>query len=117
MAAGDSEFGLNVDILGITLVHPYFWGCEPIGSEALQPEAKARSKRVLVCVAEKDVLRDRGRLYYVALGRSGWMGVVKIMETEGEGHGFHLIDLESHKAKDLINRLAAFYNRDKPHFL
>ncbi|KAE9600047.1 putative carboxylesterase [Lupinus albus] len=28
-------------------------------------------RRVLVCVAEKDVLRDRGWLYYNALGRSG----------------------------------------------
>lgn len=32
-------------------------------------------RRVLVCVAEKDMLRDRGWLYFEALGRSGWMGV------------------------------------------
>ncbi|MBA0612909.1 hypothetical protein Godav_013455 [Gossypium davidsonii] len=69
-------------------------------------------RRVLVCVAEKDVLRDRGWRYYEALGRSGWMGVVEIMETDGEGHGFHLNDLDCEKAKGLITRLAAFYNRD-----
>ncbi|XP_022766479.1 probable carboxylesterase 2 [Durio zibethinus] len=136
--AGDPKFGQNVQILGIALVHPHFWGSDPIGSEALDPARKAildrlwpfvcpsnpdnddprvnpvatdgpslvglGCKRVLVCVAEKDVLRDRGWLYYEALGRSGWTGVVEIMETEGEDHGFHLSDLECEKAKDLINR-------------
>ncbi|MBA0738246.1 hypothetical protein Gogos_011638 [Gossypium gossypioides] len=135
-----------IALLGIALVHPYFWGSEPIGSEALNQDGKAvldrlspflspanpdnndprvnlvstdgpslvglGCRRVLVCVAEKDVLRDRGWRYYEALGRSGWMGVVEIMETDGEGHGFHLNDLDCEKAKDLITRLAAFYNRD-----
>ncbi|XWS25645.1 hypothetical protein CRYUN_Cryun27aG0085600 [Craigia yunnanensis] len=150
IVAGDPDFGLNVQLLGIALVHPHFWGSDPIGSEALDPGRKAvldrlwpflcpsnpdnndprvnpvsingpslvglGCKRVLVCVAENDVLRDRGWLYYEALGRSGWMGVVEIMETEGEDHGFHLYDLECEKAKDLITRLAAFYNRDMPPF-
>ncbi|XVE70034.1 hypothetical protein DITRI_Ditri10aG0039200 [Diplodiscus trichospermus] len=150
IVAGDAEFGLNVPILGIALVHPYFWGSDPIGSEALDPNRKAivdrlwpflcpsnpdnndprinpvaidgpslaglGCKRVLVCVAEKDVMRDRGWLYFEALGRSGWMGVVEVMETEGEDHGFHLQELECEKAKDLITRLAAFYNRDMPPF-
>ncbi|XVE94864.1 hypothetical protein REPUB_Repub02eG0046400 [Reevesia pubescens] len=116
IVAGDPEFGLNVQLLGIALVHPHFWGSDPIGSEALDPARKAVLDRVLVCVAEKDVLRDRGWLYYEALGRSGWMGVVEITETEGEDHGFHLYDLECEKAKDLITRLAAFYNRDMPPF-
>ncbi|KAK8362447.1 hypothetical protein V6Z11_A03G104600 [Gossypium hirsutum] len=136
--SADPEFRLNVLLLGIALVHPYFWGSEPIGSEALNPDGKAvvdrlwpflcpanqdnndprvnpvstdgpslvglGCRRVLVCVAEKDVLRDR----------SGWMGVVEIMETDGEGHGFHLNDLDCEKAKDLITRLAVFYNRDMP---
>ncbi|OMO74824.1 Alpha/beta hydrolase-3 [Corchorus olitorius] len=149
IVAGDPEYGLNVPLLGIALVHPLFWGSEPIGSEALDPDRKAvmdklwpflcpsdpdnddprinpvagdgpglsglGCKRVLVCVAEKDEVRDRGWLYYEALGRSGWLGVVEIMETEGKGHGFHLHDLESKEAKDLISRLAAFYNRDIPY--
>lgn len=70
------------------------------------------SGRVLVCVAEKDVLRDRGWLYYHALGDSGWIGVAEIVETEDEDHMFHLNDLESQKAKDLIRRLGAFFNSD-----
>lgn len=148
MAAGNPDLGLNVRLLGVSLVHPFFWGSNPIGSEALHPDGRAavdwvwpfvcpsrpdnddpwvnpmvdgapslvglKCGRVLVCVAGKDILRDRGRLYYEVLGRSGWPGVVEIMETEGEGHGFHLFDMGSEKAKDLIRRLAAFLNRDLP---
>lgn len=69
---------------------------------------------VLVCVAEKDVLRDRGRLYYDLLSRSGRMGVVEIDETEDEDHVFYLNDLDGQHAKDFIRRLAAFFNRDMP---
>lgn len=65
-------------------------------------------------MAEKDVLRDKGWVYYEALGQSGWMGAVEIMETEGEDHGFHLYDLgcDTDKAKDLITRLTAFFLED-----
>ncbi|CAN0922268.1 Probable carboxylesterase 2 [Linum grandiflorum] len=135
-------FGLEMEILGAALVHPYFWGSELIGSEAIyyppewgficpsspdnddprvNPVAEdgpglvgLGCRRVLVCVAEKDVLRDRGWMYYEALGRSGWMGVVEISESEGEGHAFHLYDLEGENADTLIKRLAAFFNRDIP---
>ncbi|KAK2660356.1 hypothetical protein Ddye_006889 [Dipteronia dyeriana] len=145
--SGDSEFGLNVEILGLALVHPYFWGSDPIGSEALHPGSTATGrlwpsicpsnpdnddprvnpvvaggpslvglgcKRSLVCVAENDVLKDRGWVYYNAFSRCGWMGVVEIFETDGENHVFHLYDLQSEKARDLIGRLAAFFNRDMP---
>lgn len=148
MAAGDPHCGLNIELLGVALEHPYFWGSVRIGSEGMDPvrmrffdrlwrfvsparpdnddpwvnpvaEGAARlaamgSGRVLVCVAEKDVLRDRGRLYYEAVGGSGWMGVAEIVETEEEDHMFHLNDLEGQKAKDLIRQLAVFFNRDMP---
>ncbi|KAG5103673.1 hypothetical protein JHK84_048642 [Glycine max] len=149
MLLGDPDWDIGMDILGVCLVHPYFWGSVPVGSEeAVDPERKAvvdrlwrfvspemadnddprvnpvaegapslgwlGCRRVLVCVAEKDVLRDRGWLYYNALSRSGWMGVVEVEETLGEGHAFHLYDLASHKAQCLIKRLALFFNRDQP---
>lgn len=60
------------------------------------------------------MLRDRGRLYYDLLSRSGWMGVVEIDETEDEDHVFYMNDLDGQRAKDLIRRLAAFFNRDMP---
>ncbi|XP_059635174.1 probable carboxylesterase 2 [Cornus florida] len=150
MMAGGAGSGLNAGILGMALVHPYFWGSDRIGSEALHPAKDATSRlwpfvcpsspdnddprnnpvaegapslmglecrRVLVCVAEKDLLRDRGWVYYEVLGRSGWMGVVEIQETKGEDHAFHLHNLECEKTAELIRRLAAFFNRDMPRLL
>ncbi|XP_059635573.1 probable carboxylesterase 2 [Cornus florida] len=145
MMAGGCGSRLHVEILGLALVHPSFWGSDPVGSEGLDPEWKAKMdgfwqmvfpsalenndprvnpvaegapslaglgcRMVLVCLAEKDLLRDRAWLYYEALGRSGWTGVVEIHETEGEDHAFHLYK-ESEKAKDLIKLLATFYNKD-----
>lgn len=144
LRAGQPEFGLSVGLLGLALVHPYFWGSVPIGSEALQPEKKAYLDRiwpfvcpssadnddprvnpvadgapslgrigcgrVLVCVAERDVVRNRGRLYYEALSRSGWTGVVEIDETKDEDHVFYLYDLDGQNARDLIRQLASFFN-------
>ncbi|KAF5175455.1 2-hydroxyisoflavanone dehydratase [Thalictrum thalictroides] len=65
---------------------------------------------VLVCVAEKDVFRDRGWLYYETLKRSGWKGIVEIVETQGEDHIFHLRNLSSEKGADLTKCLADFFN-------
>lgn len=146
IAAGGADAGVR--LLGVALVHPFFWGSTPIGSEAADPETRASVEwlwpfvcpsmpdnddprvnpvaegapslaglacgRALVCVAENDVLRDRGLVYYRSLAGSGWMGVAEMFETEGEGHGFHLYDLRAQKARDLIQRLAAFFNRDMP---
>ncbi|OUZ99826.1 Alpha/beta hydrolase fold-3 [Macleaya cordata] len=65
---------------------------------------------VLVCVAEKDIYRDRGWLYYETLGKSGWGGVVEIMESEGENHMVHLLDPSSENAVELMKRLVSFLN-------
>ncbi|KAJ0025139.1 hypothetical protein Pint_08812 [Pistacia integerrima] len=66
--------------------------------------------KVLVIVAEKDILKDRGRLYYERLVNSEWPGKAEIMEIEGEDHVFHIFDPSSQKAKSLIKRLASFIN-------
>ncbi|CAI0558205.1 unnamed protein product [Linum tenue] len=68
------------------------------------------SKRVMVIVAGEDGLRDRGRLYYEGVEKSGWKGGAEFVEIEGEGHCFHLYNLESEKAGILIKRLVAFFN-------
>ncbi|KAF6163940.1 hypothetical protein GIB67_011264 [Kingdonia uniflora] len=151
MRVGDPDIGLNVRLLGIALIHPYFWGSEPIGSETLDLGRKAfvdrlwpfvcpsmpdsdhpyinpvavgapslhnlGCARVLVCVAEKDILKDRGWLYYESLGRCGWIGVVEIMEAKGEEHVFHLHNPDCQNASDLVKRLSAFINRDMPPLL
>ncbi|KAJ7970469.1 Alpha/beta hydrolase-3 [Quillaja saponaria] len=72
--------------------------------------ARLGCRRVLVFVGEKDILRDRGWLYYKALDRSGWTGRVDIEEFEGEGHGFHVLNFGSEKARHLIKQLADFFN-------
>lgn len=144
MRIGNSELGQNVNISGIALVHPYFWGSNIIGLEAVDPNTKLLQdrlwpticpsnpdnddprnnpiadggpgltglgcKRVLVCVAEKDFLKHVGLVYFEALGRSGWKGAVELVKTEGKGHAFHLYDLQCVKAKELMTRVAAFFN-------
>ncbi|KAI8549879.1 hypothetical protein RHMOL_Rhmol06G0059400 [Rhododendron molle] len=68
--------------------------------------------RVIVCVAEKDILRDRGVLYYDALVKSGWGGKVEFDEVEGEDHVFHLFNPTCEKAVNMIKRLARFINEE-----
>ena len=67
--------------------------------------------KILVIVAEKDILRDRGKLYYEKLVNSEWKGTADIFEIEGEDHVFHIFDPDCQKAKSLIKRLASFINQ------
>lgn len=134
----------DLEIRGIVMIHPYFWGEEPIGSEREEPGRKAMvdawwrfvcprgcddpwinpfaegapdlawlgCDRVLVCVAEKDILRERGRLYYESLaGSSGWRGTAEMAETPGEDHVFHIFDPDGEKAVEFFKRLASFINQ------
>lgn len=137
----------KLQLQGIILIHPYFWGKKPIGSEISDPARKAMVDKwwsyvcpsekgnddplinpfadgapslaglacdsVIVCVAENDILRDRGRAYYEELVKSGWRGNAEIIETEGEDHVFHIFNPTCEKAQILIKRLAAFINQDK----
>ncbi|XP_065859837.1 probable carboxylesterase 2 [Euphorbia lathyris] len=67
--------------------------------------------RLVVVVSEKDVLRDRGMLYYGKLVSSGWKGNAEVMEIKGEDHVFHIINLNCENAKSLFKRLASFINQ------
>ncbi|KAE8659097.1 putative carboxylesterase 2 [Hibiscus syriacus] len=143
----ESNLGHKLQIRGIGMIHPYFWGTNPIGSEMSDrlrkdlvdkwwlyvcPSDKGcddplinpfvdgspdlaglACDRTLVIVAEKDILKDRGMLYYDELVKSGWKGKAEIMETEGEDHVFHIFNPECDKAKSLIKRLASFINQGK----
>ncbi|KAE9607267.1 putative carboxylesterase [Lupinus albus] len=42
--------------------------------------------RVLVFVAENDILKDVGWYYKEVLEKSEWNGVVEVIEAKGEGH-------------------------------
>ncbi|KAK6939580.1 Alpha/beta hydrolase fold-3 [Dillenia turbinata] len=132
---------------GILMIHPYFWGKEPIGCEGTDTLRKAMvdkwwlyvcpseegtddplinpfadgspsltklaCERILVCVAEKDILRDRGVSYYESLEKSGWQGSAEILMTEGEDHVFHIFDPNTEKARNFIRCLAAFIMEEK----
>ncbi|KAL4285121.1 hypothetical protein GQ457_16G028770 [Hibiscus cannabinus] len=64
--------------------------------------------RLLVSVAGKDLLRDRGIMYYNAVKESGWKGEVELVDVDGEDHAFHILVHDSENAKKLIQRLASF---------
>ncbi|WJZ83846.1 hypothetical protein VitviT2T_003491 [Vitis vinifera] len=136
-----NELG-GVKVSGIILVHPYFWGKDPIGSEMNDLQKKARvdtlwhfvcpttsgcddplinpatdpqlrslgCQKVLIFLAEKDMLRDRGWFYYETLGKSGWDGVVDLTEAEAEDHVFHIFKPTCEKAVAMRKRMALFLN-------
>lgn len=64
--------------------------------------------RVMVCAAEGDFLRWRGRAYAeeVAAARGG----VELLETMGEGHVFYLFKPDCDKAKEMLVKMVAFIN-------
>ncbi|XP_059665201.1 probable carboxylesterase 12 [Cornus florida] len=132
LQAGVEDLGLGgVKLLGACFVHPdfaskeegptgaWFFACPiTIGSDdprinpGIDPRLpKLGCSRVLVCVAEKDGLRRRGWHYYETLGKSGWDGVVDILETQGEDHVFHLFNPTCANAVALLERLASFMNQ------
>ncbi|CAN1278495.1 Probable carboxylesterase 13 [Linum perenne] len=118
--------------VGIVLIHPYFWGrtvegiwyfacpttsgCDdpyinPYINPAFDPKlAGLGCSKVLVMVAEKDFLRDRGNYYYELLKGSGWKGEVEIVETNGEDHVFHLKDNDCANAVNLRKKICSFIN-------
>ncbi|XP_024034845.1 probable carboxylesterase 2 [Citrus clementina] len=133
MAVQASFEDLNgIKLAGICLVQPYFWRHDEVVDKCwvfvcpntsgyndvrINPSADSRlmslrCPRVLVCVAEKDNLRDRGLLYYETLKNCGWAGEIEIVETEGEDHVFHLFNPDSEKAVALMDKLASFLNQD-----
>ncbi|KAI3833810.1 hypothetical protein MKW92_000737 [Papaver armeniacum] len=67
--------------------------------------------RVLVCITEDDVLKDRGLLYYETLGKSGWDGQREIKETKGKTHVFHLFDPYCEESVELTKWVASFLNQ------
>ncbi|CAL5016689.1 unnamed protein product [Urochloa decumbens] len=129
---------------GVVLIHPWFWGKEPIGGEPrgstqkmqkglwefvcpgavggeddprMNPTAPGAPglenlacEKVLVCVAEGDVLRWRGKAYAEAVerARGGDEARVEVFESEGVGHVFYLMEPATEKAKELLDRIAAF---------
>ncbi|KAF7005395.1 hypothetical protein CFC21_020524 [Triticum aestivum] len=135
-----------MDIQGLVMVHPFFWGPErlpaekvldgdamfpPVWVDKLWPFVTAggagnddprinppdeeiallTGRRVLVAVAEKDTLRDRGRQFVCSMRRCGWVdGSLTVVESEGEDHGFHLYAPLRATSKKLMKSIVQFIN-------
>ncbi|PAN14057.1 hypothetical protein PAHAL_2G381500 [Panicum hallii] len=67
-------------------------------------------RRVLVGVAAKDVVRDRGCRYAAWLRRGDRCREVTLVESKGKDHGFHLYRPECASAVALMDRVAEFIN-------
>ncbi|CAN0838116.1 Tuliposide A-converting enzyme 1, chloroplastic [Linum grandiflorum] len=122
------------------MMHPYFGGKEPVGNEPvivakwreklwklvyptmtnglddpyINPASDQLSElgcsKVMIMVAGKDFLKDRGDYYYQLLKESEWKGEVEIVETDGEGHVFHLKDNACGNAVNMRKKICSFIN-------
>ncbi|KAF3435377.1 hypothetical protein FNV43_RR22466 [Rhamnella rubrinervis] len=118
-------------IIGMILFHPFFTNDDepdrlveiifpsssgpndPMLNPGKDPKlGRLGCGKMLIFVAEKDSLRDRGWNYFMAVKESGWGGgSVEIVETEGEGHVFHLFDPDSDKAMALMEKTVSFFKK------
>ncbi|WOK94010.1 tuliposide A-converting enzyme 1, chloroplastic-like [Canna indica] len=146
--AASEGLGGGDAIEGLLLVHPFFWGVEPVGSESKDPKERMKvegiwkfvfpgtngvddpllnpmaegapslaalpCRRMVVAVAEKDMLRERGRAYYEAVKGSGWQGEARLLEAEGSDaeHVFHLLNPKSNISSSMLRTVAAFLNSE-----
>lgn len=129
---GVDGLGQCVKIAGMILAHPFFGNDKPdriwsficpedtgVNDPRLNPAskpdllAKLGCGKVMVCIAGKDFLRERGWSYYEALQKSKWGGELDLVETEGEDHVFHLFNPTCEKAGLLMKLMASFINNDK----
>ncbi|XP_027112457.1 2-hydroxyisoflavanone dehydratase-like [Coffea arabica] len=125
--AGQDGLGDGVKLEGVILMHPFFGDGKPnklwelICSDfkgwedpRLNPMAHPGSLsslvcgKILICISEKDIIRESGQLYYEALKKSGWKGELDLVDIEEEGHVFHLLNPDCHRAGVLMRRVVSF---------
>lgn len=116
----------GLTITGLIAVHPFFVGDEedqhykfmcptstgckddPKLYAGADPNlTRLGTKRVLVCLAEKDGLKGRGVEYYETLKKTGWGGSVDLFESEGGDHCFHMFSQDD-KTLELIQKIVDF---------
>ncbi|EXC17364.1 putative carboxylesterase 7 [Morus notabilis] len=126
--------GLNGPrIAGLVLVHPFFGNDKPnrlleiiFPSRSVPNDPRVNPGfdpdlsrlgcgRVLIFVAEKDFLKDRALAYYEALKKSGWIGLVELVEYEGVDHVFHLFSPKCEQAQALVKKVSSFLNQAQAH--
>ncbi|XP_057485779.1 2-hydroxyisoflavanone dehydratase-like [Actinidia eriantha] len=139
MRGGNEPLHGGVKLQGAFLCQPFFWGSKPIRSESssgrcrlwefaypsapdgvdnpmINPFATGAPSlaglgcsKLLVCVGEKDVAKERGIHYCDVVRECGWGGEVELYEMQGASHGSHILDPHSEIAKSLMSRLTNFF--------
>ncbi|KAJ1289935.1 hypothetical protein BS78_02G203500 [Paspalum vaginatum] len=69
---------------------------------------KLAGERLLVGTASEDPRAPRAQAYVDAVLDSGWRGKVEWFESDGEGHGFFVVNPGSRKAAEVMDRVVAF---------
>ncbi|KAF0905288.1 hypothetical protein E2562_003886 [Oryza meyeriana var. granulata] len=145
-ASHEGDYG--IDIEGLIILHPFFWGADMLpfeaawdGDSVIKPRTVAKlwpfvtsgqagnndpwidpsveeiasltCRRALVAVAEKDFLRDRGRLLAARMRSCAWAGSdnVTLVESDGEDHGFHLYNPLRATSRKLMDAIVQFINQ------
>ncbi|XP_073146604.1 2-hydroxyisoflavanone dehydratase-like [Henckelia pumila] len=87
-------------------------GCDdPMINPATDPRLLSMGcKRLLVYVAEKDFLRERGVYYKEILEKIGWDGEVEVVDVEGESHVFSVLAPTSETSVAMFKKVASFIN-------
>ncbi|CAN6202914.1 unnamed protein product [Urochloa humidicola] len=147
--------GGDINIEGVIIVQPYFWGAQRLPSEAVisggdgaaagvlqvsrvdrlwpfvtagragnedprinPPDEEIASltcRRVLVAVAGRDTLRERGvRLFRRVVAGAGAGGEATLVVSEGEDHGFHLYSPLRDTSRRLMESVVRFINNQSP---
>ncbi|KAI3509528.1 hypothetical protein L1887_24881 [Cichorium endivia] len=140
---GSENPRVGINLQGVILLHPYFWGEDRIGSESEDPRktllgdmwifanpgtsglddpiinpamdpklSDLGCSRILVCVAEKDIGKDRGWYYKDVLGKNGWNGDIEVVEDKGEDHVFFLFYPSTVSAGNLRKRICTYINQN-----
>lgn len=124
---GRDGLGDGVKLEGMILTHPFFNDGKPDkilehicpdlegwDDPRLNPMAHPGllsslvCSKILICLSEKDMIRDRGWLYYEALKNSGWKGELDLVDIEEEDHVFHLVKPNCDRAGVLMKRVVSF---------
>lgn len=94
------------------LINPFVVNNNDNSYEICADQSKLGCQRILICVAEDDILNERGKMYYRCLMRSKiWKGKAEMVETEGEDHVFHIFNPTCEKAQTLVHKCAHFLNQ------
>ncbi|XP_021723850.1 probable carboxylesterase 6 [Chenopodium quinoa] len=104
LAASDTYWRLALPS-GADRDHPW---CNPLGNGT----RKLENMRVIICVAEKDILKDRNLDLCSVLAKN--MGnKVKHLISEGVGHAFHILDdsqFSKNRKMEMVSHIVDFIN-------